>query len=106
MHTQGLLQTCGDIKSDPSVFNMSLAYPELPEPTFTAGAEVDLTLEGFFHQGVNRVASKPPLPRPVAGCRPQPAPRPGARRCPPVRARGRVGGWGTPPPVPCPCPGC
>ena len=51
--SQGILQECGDIESDPTHFNMSLAGPT---PRFVAGAEAELTVKGFFHQGVMRMA--------------------------------------------------
>lgn len=51
--SQGLLQECGDIASDPQKFNMSLPGKVTQ---LTAGSEVTLSLKGFFHQGVMRVA--------------------------------------------------
>ena len=53
--SQGLLQNCGDMASDPRRFNMSMS--DGPKATtFTAGGHVTLGLKGFFHQGVNRVS--------------------------------------------------
>ena len=51
--SQGILQECGDIKTDPAQFNMSLPGPT---PTYAAGEEVTLQVKGFFHQGVMRMA--------------------------------------------------
>ena len=53
--SQGLLQECGDLKSDPTHFNMSLPVPG-EVATYKAGQEVELGLKGFFHQGVMRVS--------------------------------------------------
>jgi len=53
--SQGLLQECGDLKSDPTHFNMSLPGPG-EVATYKAGQEVELGLKGFFHQGVMRVS--------------------------------------------------
>lgn len=52
--TQGLLQNCGDIKTNPQKFDMSLSG--LPVTQWVAGSEVDLKLQGFFHEGVMRAA--------------------------------------------------
>ena len=51
--SQGLLQSCGDMASAPSTFNMSLHGPTT---TYKAGANVTVGLKGFFHQGVMRLA--------------------------------------------------
>jgi len=53
--TQGLLQNCGDISVNPTLFDMTRSGPH--ETTqWTAGSEVELRVHGFFHQGVMRVA--------------------------------------------------
>jgi hypothetical protein len=51
--SQGILQECGDIKTDPGHFNMSLPGPT---PQFAAGEEAELAVKGFFHQGVMRMS--------------------------------------------------
>jgi hypothetical protein len=51
--SQGILQECGDIETEPTQFNMSLPGPA---PKFVAGAEAELTVKGFFHQGVMRMS--------------------------------------------------
>jgi len=53
--TQGLLQHCGDIAKNPSLFDMTTSGPH--ETTqWQAGSEVVLRVHGFFHEGVMRVA--------------------------------------------------
>jgi len=53
--TQGLLQNCGDISTNPRLFDMTQSGPHATTE-WTAGAEVELRVHGFFHQGVMRVA--------------------------------------------------
>jgi len=53
--TQGLLQHCGDISQNPSLFDMSLTGPH-PTSQWQAGTEVELRVHGFFHEGVMRVS--------------------------------------------------
>merc|ERR1711957_435963 len=53
--TQGLLQHCGDIAKNPTLFDMTTSGPH--ETTqWQAGSEVELRVHGFFHEGVMRVA--------------------------------------------------
>lgn len=53
--SQGLMQSAGDMKSNPEMFNVSIAPPEAVTK-LQAGAVVDLKLHGFFHQGVMRAS--------------------------------------------------
>lgn len=53
--TQGLLQHCGDISQNPSLFDMTMTGPH-PVSEWQAGSEVELRVHGFFHEGVMRVA--------------------------------------------------
>lgn len=53
--TQGLLQHCGDIAQNPSLFDMTVAGPH-PVSEWQAGSEVELRVHGFFHEGVMRAA--------------------------------------------------
>jgi hypothetical protein len=53
--TQGLLQHCGDIATNPNLFDMSLTGP-YPTSQWLAASEVELRVRGFFHEGVMRIS--------------------------------------------------
>lgn len=51
----GFIESCGDLKTNPEKFNMTVKGPEATT-TFQAGKEVQIKINGFFHEGVVRVA--------------------------------------------------
>lgn len=53
--TQGLLQHCGDLTKNPSLFDMTVTGPHAVT-SWQAGSEVELRVHGFIHEGVMRMA--------------------------------------------------
>ena len=51
--SQGILQACGDMASNASLFNMSVPGTV---NQYRAGEELEVGLHGFFHQGVMRLS--------------------------------------------------